>query len=191
VPPLRAVLPRLLVVAAGILTFGVFGLALWVLAHGRRDRARRAGAIVVLGAKVHPGGVPSGSLVARAQRGAALYRRGLAPLLVLSGGRGEAEAALRIALAEGVPEAACLLEQGSRSTLENARLTAPLLRERGIREIVLVTDSFHALRAERFFRAEGLDVASSPASFEGRRMSRFDRLYWPLREAFALLAWRR
>lgn len=184
---MRRLLVRLVIIAAGLATFGVFGLAFWVYAHGRRERARRAGAIVVLGAKVLPGGVPSGSLTARARKGATLFRAGLAPLLVLSGGGGEAEIAQRIAVAAGVPEGSCVLERESRSTHENARLTAPILRARGIREIVLVSDPFHLLRAGRYFRAQGFEVAPSPAPLDGRRMGMFDRLYWTTREAFALL----
>lgn len=188
----RRWLPRGLVLLVGVLTLGVGGLVFWVQWYGRRDHARRAGAIVVLGARVLPGGIPSGSLVARVEQGAALFHAGLAPLLVLSGGgaaeRAEAEVAYALATGLGVPGGACLLETESRSTAENARHSARLLRERGIREIILVTDPFHLLRASHHFRREGLAVAPSPARLDDRGLTAAERLYWPLREAFALLA---
>jgi len=42
--------------------------------------------IVVLGAKVRPDGRPSGAMERRMQVALALYRAGIAPLLLLSGG---------------------------------------------------------------------------------------------------------
>src|SRR4051812_50121680 len=101
---------RWLLLALGVLTCGVLGLAFAVDRFGQRDRARRAQAIVVLGARVMEDGQPSGALQARAERAAELYRQGLAPLVVFSGGVGryppaEALAARDLALTLGIPAA--------------------------------------------------------------------------------------
>jgi len=141
-------------------------------------------AIVVLGCALRDGAA-SPALIRRVQCGAALLRRGLAPLLVLSGGgtgRSEAEAMRDIALAEGAPAAALLLESASRNTFENARETALLLRRRGLRRILLVSDRYHLPRAGLLFRAAGLDVAGRIHPSGG--MKREWLLY--LREAAAL-----
>lgn len=178
--------------ALGALTFCVLGLAFAVDRFGQRDRARRAPAIVVLGARVLEGGVPSGALQARAERAAELYRQGLAPLVIFSGGRGryppaEAEAARDLALSRGVPASACELEMESHSTGENAAFTARLLRARGISEVILVSDPYHLLRARQHFWRQGVRVHTSPALLSERHLGLLERWYWTVREAFALL----
>ena len=97
----------------------------------------------------------------RVTLGVRLYRDGAAPLLVLSGGGGEAEAMRRLALAAGVPEPAVICEGRSRNTVENAVECARLLRQRGIGRIVLVSHRTHLPRARLLFRFADLVVAGS------------------------------
>jgi uncharacterized SAM-binding protein YcdF (DUF218 family) len=61
-----------------------------------------------------------------------------------------------------------------------------LLHPRGIREVVLVTDTFHLLRAHRLFRRAGFTSHPSPAPLEGRGWRRRELLLRTLREALAL-----
>jgi uncharacterized SAM-binding protein YcdF (DUF218 family) len=137
--------------------------------------APTAGAIVVLGGSLAPGVPPrrGPELVDASDRvlhAARLYRAGKAPVVVASGGRlpwlpaGRSEAAeMADLLAEwGVPREAVLLEEGSRTTSENAAATAKLLRARGVRRVLLVTSSIHMRRALAAFRAEGLEPLPSP-----------------------------
>ena len=127
--------------------------------------AGKADAIVVLGCRVRREGGASTALRRRVDRGVQLYRDGAAPLLVLSGGgagpRPEAEIMRCAALALGVPEAALLIESGSRNTFENARDTTLLLRSRGLRSVLLVSDRAHLPRARLLFRFAGLKVVGS------------------------------
>ena len=120
--------------------------------------------IVVLGARVWPDGRASAALERRMRLAISLYRAGLAPLLVLSGGGRqavpEAEVMRELALAAGVPAAALMLERRSRTTLENATETAKLLIPQGQTAVVLVTDGYHALRARLLFRMAGLTVVA-------------------------------
>lgn len=105
--------------------------------------------------------------------GAKLWREGHAPYLVLSGGRvdstpGTSEAAdmAEIAQALGVPREAILLEPRSRTTDENAQLTAELLQQRGIRgPLLLITSAWHMPRALGIFRHLGLEVIPAPTDF--------------------------
>nr|WP_211193771.1 YdcF family protein [Pyxidicoccus fallax] len=181
-----------MLVTGGALTFGVFGLAFVVDRFGQRERVEAADAVVVLGARVLPGGVPSGALRARTEKAVELYRRGLAPRLVFSGGVGvnppsEARVMLALATRLGVPAEACVLEEESHSTEENARFAAKLLREAGARRVVVVSDPYHLLRARQYFRLNGLDVGTSPALETERNLNAVDRFYWTVREAVALL----
>jgi uncharacterized SAM-binding protein YcdF (DUF218 family) len=185
-------LRRLLFALVGVLTCGVFGLAWRVDRFGQRERAMPADALVVLGARVLPGGVPSGSLQARVEKAVELYQRGLAPRLVFSGGVGvnppsEAQVMRALAVRLGVPAAACILEEESHSTEQNARYSAELLRSLGAQRVVVVSDPYHLLRARQYFRLQGLEVATSPALLAERNLNAVDRFYWTVREAFALL----
>lgn len=62
----------------------------------------------------------------------------------------------------GVPGGTILEEGRSRTTHENATECAKVLRERGVRKIVLVTHAIHMRRAAACFRAEGIEVSPSP-----------------------------
>lgn len=111
-------------------------------------------AIVVAGAGVMPGGVPSDVLVARTYRAVELHRQGVAPRLALTGGIGdwgpaESVVAERLAVGWGVPPDAIVREERSTNTEENA---AELFRTVGDLRVLVVTDRYHALRCERVFR---------------------------------------
>jgi uncharacterized SAM-binding protein YcdF (DUF218 family) len=139
-----------------------------------------AQAIVVLGGAIAPAQAghsdPNlGGAADRVWHAARLYHAGKAPLLVLSGGSdravsmtSEAEA-MRLLLRDlGVPDAAIVLEGASRSTEENARYSAALLRQRGIKTVLLVTSALHMKRALRHWAVEGLDVQPVATDYEGR-----------------------
>jgi uncharacterized SAM-binding protein YcdF (DUF218 family) len=120
--------------------------------------------IVVLGCAVRDD-TASPALVRRMRCAIALFRGGVAPRLLLSGGGGERRteaAAMRdLALAGGVPAEAILTESASRNTNENATFTARLMRDNGIASLVLVSEAYHLPRARLLFRAAGLVIAST------------------------------
>jgi uncharacterized SAM-binding protein YcdF (DUF218 family) len=143
-----------------------------------------ADAIVVLGCRVGPDGVPSGALIRRIDCAVQLFQGGAARLLVLSGGGGgpvpEAQIMRERALGWGVPEAALLIEPASRNTFENARETARLLDMYGLRSVLLVSHRTHLPRAILLFRCVGLKVvgcaAASPPSRTWEICSAFHEL---------------
>lgn len=137
-----------------------------VVLYERLDSGKPAHAIIVLGAAQYDG-KPSPVLRARVDHAIQLWRRGLAPLLVVTGGRGEGdtttEAAVerRYALAHGVPDSAILLEPESRSTSESLRNVSAMLTE-SRRDVILVSDPFHMLRLSIVARRFGLRPRTSP-----------------------------
>ncbi len=113
-----------------------------------RDRLIVADAVVVPGLALRRDGRARGLLQNRVAMAALLLRRGLAPRLLLSGGKpraGVTEAERMAGLAErlGVPRAQLLLEPAATSSRENARCSARLLGEAGPGSGLLVSDSVH------------------------------------------------
>lgn len=138
-----------------------------VIVRARRDEARPASAIIVLGAAQYVGR-PSPVLRARLDHAISLWRRGLAPRLVLTGGTGqgdtlsEAAVSRRYAMRQGVPDSAILLENHGRTTSESLRAVADLLRARGDTAVIVVSDPFHMLRLSILARRMGLVAYTSP-----------------------------
>ena len=138
-----------------------------VLVRGRMDQARPADAIVVLGAAQYAWR-PSPVLKARLDHGIALFKKGMAPRLILTGGRGEGdtttEAAVgrRYAIKRGVPASAILLEDVGRTTDESLHGVATIMHEAGVTRAVLVSDRFHMLRLDILARRHGITAWTSP-----------------------------
>ena len=128
---------------------------------------RQADAIVVLGAAQYAGR-PSPVLRARVDHAIALWRKQVAPVLVLTGGVGvgdttsEAAVSARYAMRHGVPESAIVLETAGRTTSESIRTVAQVLGERDQTYVVLVSDPFHMFRLWILARRHGLDAVTSP-----------------------------
>jgi uncharacterized SAM-binding protein YcdF (DUF218 family) len=133
-PPRRARPLRALFMTTCVLTFAAWVGSLGaVVLTAHHDAATPADAIIVLGAAQYDGR-PSPVLRARLDHAVALYHRGFAPRLVVTGGnrRGdratEAGVGRQYALSRGVPDSAILLESEGRSTRESLRAAAVLLR---------------------------------------------------------------
>src|SRR5258708_1574816 len=128
----------------------------------------RADAIVVLaGSGVMLSGQLTDSSLRRTVRGIALYRDGLAPFLVLSGAEGRtSESAARSVLAGkcGVPDTAILASSAGHTTHEEIAALQPLLKARGVRRLILVTDGAHMRRAMGLVRDAGFEVLAPPGS---------------------------
>lgn len=146
----------------------------------RQPASRAQAAIVVLGAGMEleapEYGQPTLTRQAtmRLRYGVWLARRTGLPL-AFSGGVGwaqrslvtEAEVAHRMATQEW-QQPVRWQEKRSRDTRENARWTVALLRQDGVREIVLVTHAYHMPRAVRAFEqaaAGALTITPAPLGF--------------------------
>lgn len=152
---------------------GLVGTAAWatfrIEEQGSRDEVRPADAIVVLGAAQYDGR-PSPVLEARISHAVDLYRAGIAPYLIVTGGKEpadrttEAAAARAWAEAHGVPAAAILAEDRGRTTLESLETVARMLRDRGMTSAVFVSDRTHMLRVLRMATDEGIAAWGSPTT---------------------------
>jgi uncharacterized SAM-binding protein YcdF (DUF218 family) len=148
-------------------------------------------AVVVLGAAVWEGGMPSPSLSRRARHGARLMLSGQARILIASGSIGpfppsEASVIKKIAIEQGVSEHDILVEERSRNTVENALFCAELMRANNWLSAWIVSDRYHLLRAVALFRYLGIQAAGSPADLHGRGTPRVMWYYLHARELLAL-----
>ena len=133
------------------------------------SKIEAAEAIVVLGGGIEDSRTLSRASLRRTIHGIRLYRQGLAPVMIFSGGSAgqeAAEGALMASLAAelGVPSDAIWVEAGSNDTWTEAFEVARLAQPKGVRKILLVTSPLHMKRASATFERAGFQVL--PASSE-------------------------
>ena len=168
-PPVRRTALQLAVVAlAGFLLLLVYAIYR-IAAQGNVDEARRADAIVVLGAAQF-NGQPGGVFEARLQHAVDLWKEGLAPYLIVTGGKlpaditTEAATARAWAVANGVPDEAILDEDRGRNTLESLDNVAQILRTHHLNRVLFVSDRTHMLRVLRMAKDLGIVAFGSPTT---------------------------
>jgi uncharacterized SAM-binding protein YcdF (DUF218 family) len=151
----------------------------------------KADVIIVLGAKVWAGGNPSPAMLRRTLHAVDLYQRGLADVLIVSGGRmehppSEAEVMQRIAVEQGISKDNIVMENTARTTLDSAVACSRILRRNGWSTAWLVTDRYHMIRSSILFRVCGVKASGSPPQYRefGPRLWKW--WYWHLREFLAL-----
>ena len=167
--------------------------AIWWTA--RHDSQPHSDAIVVLGSAQY-NGVPSSIFEARLEHALELYEDGVAPVVVTVGGKADGDqfteaASGRDYLAEaGVPEDALLAVEEGVDTLESMRAVGEVFDERGWDSAVLVTDPWHAMRAERMAEDAGIAADSSPTRQGPAVQTRTTQFRYILRETAAYLLYR-
>jgi len=156
------------VVAVPVLLVAYFAATLaqvwWV---ARQDQRHPADAIVVLGAAQYDG-TPSPQLAARLDHALILWNEGLAPTIVVTGGKQpgdrftEAQASADYLIERGVPDDQILREVQGKSSWESLAASARFLLDRGMDTVILVSDPFHELRLRGIAREVGLTAYTSP-----------------------------
>ncbi|HEV8628284.1 MAG TPA: YdcF family protein [Acidimicrobiia bacterium] len=155
----------LVAVVLPVLYFAVTFFQVWQTS--RRDEARPAQAVIVLGAAQYDGR-PSAVLRARLDHAADLYLRKIAPVVVVTGGKLEGDrftesaASANYLHTKGVPDEAILREVQGRTSWQSLAASARFLKDRGIREVVLVSDPFHAARIKGIASELGFKAVTSP-----------------------------
>jgi len=163
---IRLMMKIALGVVALLLAYVAFTfLQVWLAS--RRDEAKPAQAIVVLGAAQY-NGRPSSILKARLDHAYDLYARKLAPLIVVTGGKQpgdvytEAASSAAYLAEKGVPDDAILREVDGRNSWESLASASQFLKDRDIHSVLLVSDPFHSYRITAMASELGLQGHSSP-----------------------------
>jgi len=111
--------------------------------------ANKSDVIIVLGGE--------GGFAERSKKAAELYANGYASTILLTDGtfnykhEKEIDKMMSRLQALGVPESAMLLEEQAQSTFENAKYTKQILKERGMKQALVVTSDWHTLRTKMTF----------------------------------------
>ena len=159
---LRVILALFAVV---VVYLSIVFVQVWVAA--RRDGARPSDAIIVLGAAQF-NGRPSRILAARLDHAIDLFRRNIAPVIVVTGGKQPADVFTEAGTGasylheHGIPDRAILRETTGRTSWESLAAAARFLKQRGRTRVVLVSDPYHSARIADIAREVGLDAVTSP-----------------------------
>ena len=139
-----------------------------VVRAGRADDRDPVDVIVVLGAAQYDGR-PSPQLEARLDHVLTLWKNGVAPMVMVTGGKQpddrftEAEASRRFLVDRGVPESAIMMENAGTTTYESLESASVILLTDGRDDVVLVSDPFHLKRSDLIADGLGLDARTSAA----------------------------
>jgi uncharacterized SAM-binding protein YcdF (DUF218 family) len=159
---------RLVMVFAVLVPLGILLITGGVYWQARTDQARPVDAIVILGAAQY-NGRPSEVLQARLERALTLWNEGLAPRIVVTGGKQpgdaftEAETEANYLTEHGVPSSAILYENSGRDTWQSMQGVAAVLKGTDTKRLLIVSDGFHLLRARLMARELGFTAFGSPA----------------------------
>ena len=150
---------------------------------------------VILGAQVLRGGRPSKTLEARTRHAGGLYAGGGLDLIIPTGGEGEhppseADVMFGILQKMGVPEKAILREETAGSTWESAFKVAEIAAQRGIEEVLVVSDPLHCVRTVSAFGRAGLLAVAEPVYSSPMWRKKWSRRGQFVRESGALIWYR-
>jgi uncharacterized SAM-binding protein YcdF (DUF218 family) len=152
-----------------LLILGWAAVVLTVAVTAARDEATTADAIAVLGAAQY-NGRPSPVFRARLDHAATLYQRGLAPVVLVTGGVGagdtvsESEVGRRYLLKLGLPEDGAVALPATATTYASLESVAGWFQGKQSRRVVLVSDGFHMLRLRIIAQRLRLAPFTSPAA---------------------------
>jgi vancomycin permeability regulator SanA len=146
--------------------------------------------IVVLGAAVWPGGIPSPSLRRRVLHAVELLQCGRSDVIIFSGGIGknppsEAQIMRQLAIEQGVSENDIIMEEAAKSTLDSAVACSRIICEKGWATALIVTDRYHLIRSAFLFRRFGIRVICSAPEDSGLGPRRWKWWYLYTREFLA------
>ena len=137
---------------------------------GGQDHAEKADVVIVLGAAVRKGEA-SPAFAGRIRHGIELWKKGLAPKIIFTGGLGhdglipESEVARGIAVRDGIPTGDIFTETVSTSTWENFTEAARIMRENGLHRAIVVSDPYHLHRASIMAEDSGFSAVTSPTPY--------------------------
>jgi uncharacterized SAM-binding protein YcdF (DUF218 family) len=158
------------------------------------DRIHSADAIVVFGAAEYSGR-PSPVYRARLDHGFDLFRQGMAPVVITTGGAAadpsfsEGGVGHDYLMGRGIPDASLIAETQGSDTAQSAERVAVIMRTNHMRSCIAVSDAYHVFRIRKLLQHENVQVYIAPRP-DSRPHSPWQRTEAVLREAASYLVWR-
>ncbi len=155
--------------------------------------AKKADVIAIFGAAEYAGH-PSPVYRARLDHGYELFHKGMAPVVITTGGSGqdpdfsEGGVGREYLLRRGVPEQALIAETQGSDTAQSAARVANIMRANGMRSCIAVSDAYHVFRIRALLEHEGVQVELAPRP-ESKPHHMWERIVAVMREASSYLAW--
>jgi len=177
-------------VAAGLLLYNTAQ----IMREAGVDQLHSADAIVVFGAAEYVGH-PSPVYRARLDHAYDLFQRGLAPVIITTGGAGkdprysEGQVGRDYLESRGIPDVNLIAETQGDNTEESVQRVATILRANGMHSALLVSDAYHLYRARQMMEREGVQVYISPRPSSIPKTA-FGRWMAALRESFSYMLYR-
>lgn len=178
-----------------LVIFGLFAaVARSIVRDSSKQELAPADAIVVFGAAEYVG-KPSPVFRARLDHAGELFRRGLAPIVITTGGHAadpkfsEGGVGRDYLMHHGVPEAALIAETEASDTSESAHSIAEIMQAHHLKSCIAVSDAYHVFRIRKMLENEGVQVYLAPRP-DSRPKSLGLRGLAVLRESVSFLLWR-
>src|SRR5579862_9415394 len=186
---------RLLILLVGGVILFLVVTSVRIIETSSRQEIHAADAIVVFGAAEYSGH-PSPDLRARLDHALDLFHRGLAPVVITTGGAAsdptfsEGGVGKDYLMRHGVPERSLIAETQGRDTSESAERVAAIMRANGLHSCVAVSDAYHVFRIRKLLEYEGVGPVYTAPRLDTRPHSIFQRAEAALREATSYLLWK-
>jgi uncharacterized SAM-binding protein YcdF (DUF218 family) len=161
---------------------------------GSAQELHHADAIVVFGAAEYSGR-PSPVLRLRLDHAFDLYRAGLAPVIITTGGAAadpsfsEGGVGHDYLMRRGVPDSSLIAETQGSDTAQSAERIAVIMRTNQMHSCLAVSDAYHVFRIRKLLEHEGLKVYIAPR-LDSKPHSWWQRGEAILREAVSYVFWR-
>jgi uncharacterized SAM-binding protein YcdF (DUF218 family) len=159
------------------------------------QQTHAADAIVVFGAAEYSGR-PSPVLRARLDHAYALYRKGIAPVIITTGGAGgdpkfsEGEVGRTHLMERGVPERNLIAETQGHDTAESAVRVSVIMRANELHSCVAVSDAYHVFRIRKLLEHAGVGPVYVAPRPDSKPHGAMQRTVAVLREAVSYMSWR-
>jgi len=185
-----------LLIALAVLVAVFFAFtAIQVARTASLEELHPADAIVVFGAAEYSGH-PSPVLRARLDHALDLFHRGLAPVVITTGGAGadpsfsEGGVGRDYLIRHGVPERSLIAETQGSDTAESAVRVGVIMRANGLHSCVAVSDAYHVFRIRKLLEHEGVGPVYVAPRSDSRPHSAAQRAFAVLRESTSYSLWK-
>jgi uncharacterized SAM-binding protein YcdF (DUF218 family) len=170
------------------------GISSAILRDAGKQELRRADVIVVFGAAEYDGR-PSPVFRARLDHAEQLFRMGLAPVVITTGGYAadpkfsEGGVGHDYLMRKGVPESALIAETQASDTSESAERVAAIMEANHMKSCIAVSDAYHMFRIRKLLAHQGVQVYLAPRP-DSRPHSLWSSSLALARESLSFLVWR-